>query len=103
MTWPVTRSIDFSDSYPELLITVNYTALGISSTSFGNTVQNSVEVVISLSNITSEILSQTVSTVLPPGVNLMGRLHLEFRQLLTNSVSFGLFDVSLCSLELCQD
>jgi len=100
MTWPVSRTI----SYPELLITVNYTALGMSSTSFGNTAFDSVEVVISLSNITSDILSQSVSTVLPPGANLMGRLHLEFRHLLKSSVSFGLFDdVSLCSLELCRD
>ena len=93
MTWPV--PINHPDFYPELLITVNYTALGISSTSFGNTAQNSVEVVISLSNITSEDLLQTVSTVLPPGVNLLGRLQLEFRQILTSPVSFGLFDVRL--------
>jgi hypothetical protein len=81
----------------ELLITVNYTALGISSTNFRDTAQSSVQVVISLSNDTSVAISQTVPTVLPPGVNLMGILRIEFRQLFKGYVSsgFGLFDVSL--------
>ena len=102
MTWPV-HPQTYLLYRPELLITVNYTALEISSTSFGNTARDSVQVAISISNITSEIFPQTETTVLPPGVNLMGQLQLEFRRLLRSSVSFGLFNVSLRSLALCQD
>lgn len=92
MTWP-DANLSPLVSYPELLITVNYTAVGLSS----------VQVFISLSNITWDVVSQTTSIELPSGVNLMGVLHLEFRQLFKSSVSFGLFDVSLCTLSLCQD
>jgi len=73
-----------NDARPDLLISIDYTKIGLPRKSFVRTTANSVEVYIGLTNDTDMTVYRTIPTTIPPGVNLMGTLSLEIRQLYTN-------------------
>jgi len=80
---------------PDLLITVNFTALNIPSTTIVDTPTNSVQLMIGLTNDTTKVFTTTMPTTLIPGVNLFGLVRLHMRQTMSNSALavIGLFDV----------
>jgi hypothetical protein len=77
--------MEFSPSYdedirPDLLITVNFTMLNISSASILDGAVNSVQVMLGLSNNTDNVLQTTSPTMLLPGMNVLGMSRLTIRQ-----------------------
>jgi hypothetical protein len=82
---------------PDLLITVNFTVLNISSTAIVDTPTNSVQLMIGLTNDTYKVFLTTMPTTLIPGVNLFGLVRLHIRQTISSSVLavIGLFDVRI--------
>jgi len=87
------------DSRPDLLISIDYTKIGLPRDDLVSTTTNSVEVYIGLTNNSLTAVYRTLPTTIPPGVNLMGTLSLELRQLYKNvEVSaLGIFSVCLIS------
>ena len=72
------------DARPDLLISIDYTKIGLPRDDLVSTTSNSVEVYIGLTNNTLTAVYRTLPTTIPPGVNLMGTLSLELRQLYKN-------------------
>jgi hypothetical protein len=77
--------MEFSLSYdedirPDLLITVNFTMLNISSASILDGAVNSVQVMLGLTNNTANVLQTTSPTMLLPGMNVLGMSRLTIRQ-----------------------
>jgi len=79
------------------LITVNFTALNISSQSDQNIRGHSVQIMLGLTNNTIDVVNRTMPTTLLPGVNIVGAANLFIFQRFHNAhVSvLGLFDVSV--------
>jgi hypothetical protein len=75
---------EFSPSYedirPDLLVTVNFTMLNISSASILDGAINSVQIMLGLTNATVNVLQTTSPTTLLPGMNVLGMTRLTFRQ-----------------------
>ena len=87
------------DARPDLLIKINYTNLiDLTKDDINGTANNSVEVYIGLTNRTDTAVYRTLPTTIPPGVNLMGTLSLELRQLYKNVKlsAFGLGVFAVC-------
>ena len=84
------------DARPDLLISIDYTKIGLPKDDIISTTANSVEVYIGLTNDTLTAVYRTLPTTIPPGVNLMGTLSLELRQLYKNVglSGLGMFAVS---------
>jgi len=82
---------------PDLLITVNFTALNISATTIVDTPKNSVQLMVGLTNDTKKVFQTTIPTSLIPGVNLFGMVTFKIRQVISSSVlaAVGLFDVRI--------
>ena len=85
------------DSMPDLLITVNFTTLQIPINNMINMFDNSIQIMIGLTNDTNTVVERTQATTLIPGVNLISTISWGFRQVFkTPGLSaFGLFEVSL--------
>ena len=85
----------YRDICPDLLVTVNFTMLGISSDSMEDAPTNSVQLLVGLIHDTPTVIGRTSPTTLIPGVNLIGIVNLSVRQTMSNSkfASLGLFDV----------
>ena len=83
------------DSQPDLLISIDYTKIGLPRDDLVSMMTNSVEVYISLTINTFTAVYHTLPTMIPPGVNLMGTLTLELRQLYKN---VGISALGLCSV-----
>jgi len=83
------------DARPDLIIGIDYTKIGLPRDDIISTTNNSVEVYISLTNNTNTAVYRTLPTTIPPGVNLMGTLSFELRQLYKNvgASALGLFSV----------
>lgn len=83
------------DARPDLLISIDYTKIGLPKDDLVSTTTNSVEVYVGLTNNTFTAVYRTLPTTIPPGVNLMGTLSLELRQLYKNVgiSALGLFAV----------
>ena len=83
------------DARPDLLISVDYTKIGLPRDDIISTTNNSVEIYIGLTNNINTTVYRTLPTTIPPGVNLMGTLSLEIRQLYKNIgfSALGLFSV----------
>ncbi|CAA7268416.1 unnamed protein product [Cyclocybe aegerita] len=79
-TWfPIPRS----DSLPNLLVIVNFTRIRFRDDLI-DTAKNSIQIIVNLTNDTNLAARRTQPTTIPPGVNLMGTLNLELRQLHKN-------------------
>lgn len=83
------------DARPDLLVSINYTKIGLPRDDIISTTTNSVEVYVGLANDSFTVVNRTLPTTIPPGVNLMGTLSLELRQLYKNVgiSALGLFTV----------
>lgn len=86
---------------PDLLVTVNFTTLGIAplSSTGGGSRLKAVGIIIALTNNTDNAL-RLVATSILPGMHLFGRVGIEFRSLFTNPPlsSFGMFSVRCSQL-----
>ncbi|KIJ93337.1 hypothetical protein K443DRAFT_646228 [Laccaria amethystina LaAM-08-1] len=70
------------DYKPELLITLNFTGMGLQVSTMGDLSTDSVQIIIGLTNDTRTVFERTVGTTIIPGVNLFGVMTWDFRQLL---------------------
>ncbi|PPQ69743.1 hypothetical protein CVT26_014018 [Gymnopilus dilepis] len=70
---------------PDLLITVNFTALNISAEGLDETAKKSVQIMIGFHNDTSRIVQTTQAMTLVPGINMLGCVTYELRQTFKNS------------------
>jgi hypothetical protein len=91
----------YEDFQPDLLITVNFTTLGLSIDSISDIPKNSVQIMVAMTNNTEDVVLMTKPTNLLPGVNLIGMTSLEIHQTFKNPALslFGLFKVSVGLLE----
>jgi len=85
------------DARPDLLISIDYTKIGLPRDDIISTTNNSVEVYIGLMNDAFTTVYWTLPTTIPPGVNLMGTLSLELWQLYKNVPVAALRIFSVCS------
>ena len=86
------------DHTPDLLITLNFTGMGLDTGTMSNSYGNSVQIMIGLTNDTHTVVERTVSTTILPGVNLVGVITWDLRQLLKSprlSAFASLFEVSI--------
>ena len=92
----------YGTTMPDLLVTVNFTALNISSDSVLDTPKKSAQLMIGLTNDTDMVMRVTCPTILIPGVNLFGTVDFFIWQTVTSSVlaAFGLFDVRTHTISL---
>jgi hypothetical protein len=90
------RTLRYQDGRPDLLVIVNYTTIRINPDTIIDMGRSSVEIQIGMLNNTDQVVRRTVPLSVPPGVNLLGNMKPDIRQLFKRpSLSaFGLFDVS---------
>jgi len=90
------------DTMPDLLVTVNYTTLGISplSTTGGGSRLKTVGIIVAFINNVDDVLRVSSPTSLLPGMHLVGRVGMEFRSLITTSAlaAFGAVSVRAPSI-----
>jgi hypothetical protein len=67
------------DIWPDLLITVNFTALGINATSLPNYASKTVLIVVGMHDDTVDILRNTVPISLVPDAHLLGGVQINIR------------------------
>jgi len=82
------------DTMPDLLITVDFTVLGISplSSTDGGSRLKTVGIIVAFIDNIGDVLRVSTQTSLLPGMHLLGRVGLEFRSLFARSylAAFGL-------------
>jgi len=81
---------------PDILVVVDFEALGISANSMINRGVNSVQVLVGLTHDTEKVVKNTAPTTLLPGVNLVGIADVfRIRQTYVRPKvsAFGLFEV----------
>ena len=91
---PEGRDLDLSIFYPDILVTVNFTMLNITSNSIGTTRRDSVHVILGRTNNTLDIVKMMSPTFLIPGVNLVGFLRYELRQQFSEKVPISAFGLA---------
>lgn len=88
---------------PDLLITLNFTGIGLQVSN--DSYRHSVQIMIGLTNDSHTVVERTIGTTILPGVNLVGVITWDLRQVLKNprlSALGSLFDVSIMlALNLC--
>lgn len=97
-----TTGLGYNGNYqPDLLITVDFDALGIPSNSTTNIALNSIQVMVRMTNDTADVLDMTRPTVLTPGVNMVGMVSMEIHQTFKNPgvATLGLFEVRIHGLK----
>ncbi|EDQ99260.1 uncharacterized protein LACBIDRAFT_335177 [Laccaria bicolor S238N-H82] len=80
---------------PDLLITLNFTKIGLPVDVMSDSYRNSVQIMIGLTNDTRTVVERTHGTTILPGVNLLGVITWDLRQLLKSprlSAFASLFD-----------
>ncbi|KJA15136.1 hypothetical protein HYPSUDRAFT_48660 [Hypholoma sublateritium FD-334 SS-4] len=79
---------------PDLLVTVDFNILMVSSDSLIDFASNSVQVMVRMTNNTVDVLKLTRPTVLVPGVNMMGVVSMEIHQTFKNRgfATLGIFE-----------
>lgn len=62
---------------------------------------NSIQVMVTMTNNTADVVAMTTPTILVPGVNLVGLVSMEVHQTFTNPgmATLGLFEVGPHELE----
>lgn len=95
-------SLPYQDGQPDLLVVVNYTALGVSPNSIIDMRRSSITVRVGLDNDTDKVIHRTVPFTILPGMNLVSTMTLELRQLYKKPAvsALGLFDVSFFEIML---
>ena len=90
---------------PDLLITVNFTALGVSAESLVDARQSAVSILVGLTNNTADIVENTIPTPLFPGSHLCGSTSRELRRRFVKPplASLGFFSVSDIGFEFYDD
>lgn len=80
---------------PDLLITVNFTALGIKSDTLIDTRLSAVSIVVGLTHDTAHVVENTLPTPLIAGAHLFGGVARGFRQRFDNPcmAALGVFSV----------
>ncbi|KAF9525733.1 hypothetical protein CPB83DRAFT_517246 [Crepidotus variabilis] len=88
--------LPYQYSQPDLLVSVNFTLLNISSDSLEDIPLNSVQIMLGLTANAKDIVRTTVPTTLIPGVNLIGIANLAVRQKFSTPglSALGVLDVS---------
>jgi hypothetical protein len=88
---------------PDLLITVNFTALNRTPGSFNYMRESTIYIFVGLTNITHDIVSSTLPISLIPGLHLYGRVVREIRQKFVKPAasSIGILAVSDSILHPC--
>ena len=90
---------------PNLLITLNFTGMGLQVGTMNDLLADSVQIMIGLTNDTRTVVERTVGTTILPGVNLVGVITWDLRQVFKSpglSAFASLFDVSIMlALDLC--
>ena len=87
------------------LLIVNFTILGRSVGSVIDIATNSVQVMVSMTNNTADVVAMTTPTVLIPGANLVGLVAMEVRQKYTYPgwATLGLFGVSFSRVKMMMN
>jgi len=82
-------------TYPDILVTVNFTMLNITADLAARTRWNSVQIFLGRTRDPFEVVRRTPPTSLIPGVNLIGFGQRQYRQQFSDPTmsAFGLFDV----------
>jgi hypothetical protein len=68
-----------ADIWPDLLITVNFTTLGINATSLSNLASRSVLIVVGMHDDTADIIRNTLPITLVPDAHLLGGVLTNIR------------------------
>lgn len=68
------------DLAPDLLVTVNFTTLNMSSNSLVNARRGAVSILVGLTNDDARVISNTVPTPLFPGSHLLASVSHQIRQ-----------------------
>jgi len=85
------------DTMPDLLVTINFTTLGISplSSTVGGSRLKAVGVIAAFNDNIHDVLRVSTPTPLFPGMHLFGAVGMEFRSLIVNSKLAALGGVSV--------
>jgi len=85
-----------SDVSPDLLVTVNFKALGMFDDSLVDARMRTVSILVGLTNNTNDVVTNTIPTPLFPGLNLAGNISRDFKRRFVKPplASFGIFSVS---------
>ena len=85
------------DTMPDLLVTVNFTTLGISplSSTAGGSRLKTVGIIAAFIDNIEDVLRVSPPTSLLPGMHLFGRIGMEFRSLIVNSRLAALWGASV--------
>lgn len=89
--------LSFPETPPGVLVTVNFTELGIQSDTINNVAKNSVQVMYGLVNRTELVVENTLPVTLIPGMNAFAMANIAIRRQFRRSAlsTFGLSDASI--------
>ncbi|KAF9461614.1 hypothetical protein BDZ94DRAFT_1299092 [Collybia nuda] len=75
------RFYDNSNLAPDVLITINFTSLNIMTRSFANTRRQAISILVGLTDVDKDVISNTIPTPLFPGSHLLASVSREVRQI----------------------
>jgi hypothetical protein len=85
-----------SDVSPDLLVTVNFTTLGMFDNSLVDARTRTVSILVGLTNNTNDVVANTIPTPIFPGLSLAGNVSRRFKRRFVKPplASLGIFGVS---------
>jgi hypothetical protein len=85
-------------TFPDLLITVNFTALGVDNTTLSGSSSNAVLIYAAFhNNSIQDVVRVSRPTSLLPGMHLVGRVSMKIRSLIQNQALSTIGLVQVCS------
>lgn len=93
--------MSYNTYQPDLLVTVDFDALSIPSDSLLSIASNSIQVRVTMTNDTDDVLAMTRPTILIPGINMVGLVSMEVHQTFKypEVATLGIFEVRLQRLQ----
>ncbi len=87
---------------PDLLITVDFKVMRISSNTTTDIALNSIQVMVKMTESPNDVLAMTRPTILIPGVNMVGMVSMEIHQTYKNPgvATLGIFEVCFHGLHV---
>lgn len=84
------------DVSPDLLVTINFTTLGMFDDSLVDARMRTVSILVGLTNNTNDVVANTIPTPMFPGLNLAGNISREFKRRFVKPplASWGIFSSS---------
>ena len=84
------------DVSPDLLVTINFTTLGMFDDSLVDARMRTVSILVGLTNNTNDVVANTIPTPIFPGLNLAGNVSRRFKRRFVKPplASWGIFTVS---------